>query len=282
MDPQGEPPRGSAGDLAPSGLADAALGEEKRSRSSPKTDIHWATSPETADNITSEGSKSGGMPAEGGEPAASLPAAAVRQGDGAAQVQVAGDRQDGVVGSGRLWWAYEPVASAGGSIPGGQLPRESLHRAAVLPVPVAETSTGPGGEGDARAGAGGSHDRDASQSRDGPGSRNGAMEGLECWASSMVVRVQCPIRVVDHKDGVYECHAEGKEAQTVRRLALKSCSSVRSASCRRCVGCLAGLRRKAWCNTRPVEWLSRVLWHGMACYAVSCLEEAADCIPRLE
>lgn len=30
------------------------------------------------------------------------------------------------------------------------------------------------------------------------------------------VRVNCPIRVLNPKDGVYECHAEGKEAQTVR------------------------------------------------------------------
>lgn len=33
----------------------------------------------------------------------------------------------------------------------------------------------------------------------------------------VTVRVNCPIRVLNHKDGVYHCHPEGKEAQTVSR-----------------------------------------------------------------
>lgn len=44
--------------------------------------------------------------------------------------------------------------------------------------------------------------------------------GKECSTKNgqrreTVVRVNCPIRVLDPKDGVYECHPEGKEAQTV-------------------------------------------------------------------
>lgn len=44
--------------------------------------------------------------------------------------------------------------------------------------------------------------------------------GKECSTKNgqrqeTVVRVNCPIRVLDPKDGVYECHPDGKEAQTV-------------------------------------------------------------------
>lgn len=86
-----------------------------------------------------------------------------------------------------LWWRYEsPSHEAVDAVGDG-------------------TGSGSGGVGEAQEGDG---VRESSDSGKGCSSKD--RRRVE-----VAVRVNCPIRVLDPKDGVYECHAEGKEAQTV-------------------------------------------------------------------
>ncbi|CAN0254048.1 unnamed protein product [Ectocarpus fasciculatus] len=84
-----------------------------------------------------------------------------------------------------LWWRYE---SLGEGIVGGRL--RSSSAVGGEKGGLAESNGSPGGVGG--GGAGGEKER-------------------------VTVRVNCPIRVLDPKHGVYECHPLGKEAQTVVR-----------------------------------------------------------------
>lgn len=94
--------------------------------------------------------------------------------------------------AGGLWWRYEPLRK-------GAEPRDS----------VAEDDVGKGTAGEG--------DEAVVQDMGGRGAGRGrrGWTGAEGTAAAYAVRVNCPIRVLDPKDGVYECHAEGKEAQTV-------------------------------------------------------------------
>ena len=90
-------------------------------------------------------------------------------------------------GTGELWWRYESLGE--GVVKDRTRDRTSAARS------DAETGSGCGEEAEGVA-----------QERDGSG-------GTE--EEEVMVRVNCPIRVLDPKHGIYECHPLGKEAQTV-------------------------------------------------------------------
>ncbi|CAM9564162.1 unnamed protein product, partial [Ectocarpus sp. 13 AM-2016] len=83
-----------------------------------------------------------------------------------------------------LWWRYE---SLGEGVVKGRLRSSGVVNGEE--GGLAESSASPGGVGSG-------------------GGAGGEKEGV-------TVRVNCPIRVLDPKHGVYECHPSGKEAQTV-------------------------------------------------------------------
>ncbi|CAN0565089.1 unnamed protein product, partial [Ectocarpus sp. 12 AP-2014] len=83
-----------------------------------------------------------------------------------------------------LWWRYE---SLGEGVVKGRLRSSGVVNGEE--GGLAESSASPGGVGSG-CGAGGEK-------------------------KGVTVRVNCPIRVLDPKHGVYECHPSGKEAQTV-------------------------------------------------------------------
>lgn len=92
-----------------------------------------------------------------------------------------------------LWWRYEP-------------PKKGL---------VQDSSTRDNGDDTAKTSDGEAvEDSTARSSFVGgeacpqKGDSAGGVEGV-------AIRVNCPILVVDPKDGVYGCHPDGKEAQTV-------------------------------------------------------------------
>lgn len=99
-----------------------------------------------------------------------------------------------------LWWRYEPLASLEEMQGGQSLEQVTLSRATEPQVKQSQDSVR-SGEGDTNK----AMDQECDEIK----------EGGHNATFAMAVRVNCPIRVLDPKDGVYECHAEGKEAQTV-------------------------------------------------------------------
>lgn len=98
--------------------------------------------------------------------------------------------------AGELWWRYEP--------PGKRVVQDPTRRDnGVVPAKSPDEEA----VEDSTAG---------SSTMDGEGcpSRGGSSGGV----GGVTVRVNCPISVVDPKDGVYGCHPDGKEAQTVSTL----------------------------------------------------------------
>lgn len=91
-----------------------------------------------------------------------------------------------VDGKGELWWRYESLGE-------GVVKDRTRDRVSAAGV------KGGAGSGCGEAAEGLPSERDG---------RGGTEEDL-------MVRVNCPIRVLDPKHGVYECHPLGKEAQTV-------------------------------------------------------------------
>lgn len=89
---------------------------------------------------------------------------------------------------GELWWRYEPPP-----VDGGAADRTKNGNSAV----AGGTSEGGGLQST-------DNGEEGCLSREGSGSKE-----------EVTVRVNCAIRVLDPKDGVYECHPDGKEAQTV-------------------------------------------------------------------
>lgn len=107
-------------------------------------------------------------------------------------------------GAGELWWRYEPLETGKGAEERRFRSKNQLEGAGVAVAPqemVLEQGS-----------------RSAKGDGGGVGSR-AVEEAGKSAPGKYAVRVNCPIRVLDPKDGVYECHAEGKEAQTVSGLA---------------------------------------------------------------
>lgn len=100
--------------------------------------------------------------------------------------------------AGELWWRYEPPGKSVVQGPTRQdVPAESLNEGTVEVSPSGSSTV----------------DGEGCPSR---GDRTGGAGGV-------TVRVNCPISVVDPKDGVYGCHPDGKEAQTVSALQGQGC-----------------------------------------------------------
>lgn len=108
-------------------------------------------------------------------------------------------------GTGELWWRYEALGE-------GVVKDRTRNRAIYTARANGETGSGCGG------------------AAEGLSSERGSSGGTE---EEVMVRVNCPIRVLDPKHGVYECHPQGKEAQTVGGWAEVVCSCV----CVRCFFC---------------------------------------------
>ncbi len=96
-------------------------------------------------------------------------------------------------GKEELWWRYEPLGagvvkdrtpSGGSALAGAEAKAEGCNGSVGAAAGIASSVNGDGGS-------------------------------RENGAEVVTVRVNCPIRVLDHKHGVYECHPLGKEAQTV-------------------------------------------------------------------
>lgn len=92
-----------------------------------------------------------------------------------------------VNGTGGLWWRYESL--------GEGVVKDRMRNRASASRQNGVTGSGCDGAADGLA-----------PERSG----GGGTEGDE-----VMMRVNCPIRVLDPKHGVYECHPLGKEAQTV-------------------------------------------------------------------
>ena len=95
---------------------------------------------------------------------------------------------------GELWWRYDP--------PRKGVVQDPTRRDNGI---IAAKSPDEGAVEDSTA---------RSSTLDGEKSKGDSSGGV----GGVTVRVNCPIRVLDAKDGVYECHPDGKEAQTVSAL----------------------------------------------------------------
>lgn len=191
------------------------------------------SSPAAAAAAASSGRANGGspstLPMEGG---VGLPEVGGKPADPG--TQAAGDTNDdsetspaekndgGVVvkdaAAGDLWWRYEYLGE-------GVVVKEGKGRAvgrigASGPAAAGASATGDTAEGGAcvektaEATVGEASAAAAERLSSGSGGSGGG-GGCGGMKEEVMVRVNCPIRVLDHKNGVYECNPLGKEAQTV-------------------------------------------------------------------
>lgn len=154
-------------------------------------------SPNTAESGTDAPLSSGGVisPDEGGSAASTatgadsepLPASESSAGG---ELLRARDKPD------ELWWRYEPSRK--------DLFQDPTRRDNDI---VTAKNTDEGAVEDSTAGT-------STVGGEGFPQRGGSNEGV----GGVAIRVNCPIRVMDPKDGVYGCHPDGKEAQTVSAL----------------------------------------------------------------
>eukprot|EP00752_Nemacystus_decipiens_P001362 g1351.t1 len=91
--------------------------------------------------------------------------------------------------TGEMWWRYESLGEG------------------VIKDRTRDRTSANGANGEVGGGCGGA--------AEGAASERGGSGSIE--EEEVMVRVNCPIRVVDYKHGVYECHPLGKEAQTAIR-----------------------------------------------------------------
>lgn len=157
--------------------------------------------------------ENGGKPADDGsttrgdvntDSKASLVSPQAKKSDGGAVVK------DGATGE--LWWRYEHLGE--GVVVKGK-GRAETRSGASGPATGASASrkTEEGGVGVEKTSAASLGEAATTEETSAVGSGGGGGRTEE----EVMVRVNCPIRVLDPKHGVYQCHPLGKEAQTVGR-----------------------------------------------------------------
>mmetsp|Transcript_54519 Transcript_54519/g.152022 ORF Transcript_54519/g.152022 Transcript_54519/m.152022 type:complete len:476 (-) Transcript_54519:92-1519(-) len=96
---------------------------------------------------------------------------------------------------------------------------QHVSSASDVPNEVQESSSASGDRRCGAAGAGDSIAAGSAGSVDKPCSGGGPSSGLSyaslAWSADGAVRLCCPLRCVSHRDGVHECHPEGRPAITI-------------------------------------------------------------------